>query len=154
MKTSTEPYSVPPKLQPDLARVLAYWEGLRRGEADMPFWDDLNISALPDLSGRLMLIEVSDKPVRFRCAVMGEELKARYGGDLAGTFLDEIEARHPLQYLNSQSSATVERRAPTHYRHGLTKGGGARAAERYSRIILPMWGDGHIGMLLGAVVWG
>jgi hypothetical protein len=153
MKTPKRPYAVPRKLEPSLARVLAYWEELKRGEAEMPFWDDLKISALPDLSGRLMLVEVADKPVRFRLGIIGEDIRTRYGGDLAGKFLDEIEVRSPLEYLNSQCSATVEDRVPTYYGHDVVKASSARAADAYSRLLLPMWGNGHIGMLLGAVVW-
>ena len=57
---STAPFSLPEKLEPGLARVRAYWEGLKRGAADMPFADDVNITAMPDMSGRLMSIEVFD----------------------------------------------------------------------------------------------
>jgi hypothetical protein len=145
MQSFPVPYSLPQHLEPDLARVLAYWQGLKRGEANMPFWDDINISALPDLLGRLMLIDVFNKPVRFRFAIVGDEIKAQRGGELVGKFLDELEARDPLRYLNSQSSATVESHDPTYYR---TLEAGRRG---YSRLLLPMWGDGHIGMLLGAV---
>ena len=35
-------------------------EGLKRHEADMPFWDDVKISALPDLAGRLLMVEATD----------------------------------------------------------------------------------------------
>ena len=188
MKRSTVPYSVPSKLEAGLARVRAYWEGLKRGEAAMPFWDDVNLAAFPDLSSRAMLIEVFYKPLRFRFGIVGGELKERYRADIAGRFSDEIEICHPFQYLNSQASATIESRAPTYYRHEATKRGSyramdpflylnsqgvatiesraptyyrheatkrgsSRATEGYSRLILPTWGDGHIGMLLGAVAW-
>ena len=109
------PYSVPSKLEAELARVRAYWEGLKRGDASMPFWDDVNLAALPDLSGRLMLIDVFDKPLRFRFGIVGKELKARYRADVVGKFSDEIEIRHPFQYLNSQGLATIESRAPTYF---------------------------------------
>jgi hypothetical protein len=189
MRRSTVPYSVPSKLEAEIARVRAYWEGLKRGDAGMPFWDDVDLAALPDLSGRLMLIDVFDKPPRFRFGIVGEKLKERYGADVVGRFSDEIEIHHPFQYLNSQALATVESRAPTYYRHEATKRGSSRAAdpfqylnsrglatmesraptyyrrevaehgssratEGYSRLILPMWGDGRIGMLVGAVAWG
>lgn len=145
MQSSPGPYSLPQHLEPDLARVLAYWEGLKRGEANMPFWDDVNISALPDLLNRLMLIDVFNKPLRFRLAIVGDKIKAQHGNDLVGEFLDELEVHDPLSYLNSQSSATVESRAPTYYRSPMA---GRRG---YSRLLLPMWGDGYIGMLLGAI---
>jgi hypothetical protein len=73
--------------------------------------------------------------------------------EISPTSFDEIESHHPLQYLNSQYSATVEKRAPSHYRHRPAKTR-VRAAGDYSRLFLPMWGNGHIGMLLGAVAWG
>jgi hypothetical protein len=38
----------------------------------------------------------------------------------------------------------VEARAPTYYRD---------AEGPSSRLLLPMWGDGRISMLLGAVAW-
>ena len=150
--SSTAPFSLPEKLEPGLARVRAYWEGLKRGEADIPFGDDLNITAMPDMTGRLMLIEVFDKPVRFRLGMLGEQIEGRKCDDAVGKFLDEIEVHAPLQYLHSQASATIESRAPTHYRHG---GGRHRMPgsplDGYARILLPLWGNGRIGMLLGAV---
>jgi hypothetical protein len=49
---------------------------------------------------------------------------------------------------------SVETRAPTYYRHVLGDDGAPRQAEEYSRLMLPMWGEGHVGMLLGVVGWG
>jgi hypothetical protein len=153
MATSTAPFSLPRKLEPDLAQIRAYWEGLKRGEADMPFWDDVNLSMMPDLAGRLMLIEVFEKPVRFRLGMLGEEVIERYGKNVVGKFLDEIDMHPPLQYLSSQSSAALESRGPTYYRHTSTKRGSSSTTAGYSRLLLPMWGGGRIGMLLGGVVW-
>ncbi len=116
MRPFSGPCSLPQYLEPNLSRVLVYWEGLKHGEANMPFWDDMNISALPDLLDRLMLIDVFNKPIRFRLAIFGNQIKAQHGSELVGKFLDELEVRDPLSYLNSQSSATVESRAPTYYR--------------------------------------
>ena len=62
------------------------------------------------------------------------------GHDLSGKFLDEIDAAAPLQFLLSQCSATVEGRAPTYY--------GNNGAGGYARLVLPLWGDGRVGMLL------
>ena len=131
---STAPFSLPEKLEPGLARVRAYWEGLKRGAADIPFGDDLNITAMPDMAGRLMLIEVFDKPVRFRLGMLGEQIEGRKCDDAVGKFLGEIEVHAPLQYLNSQASATIESRAPTHYRHG---GGRHRRAQVAAGWICP-----------------
>jgi hypothetical protein len=64
-----------------------------------------------------------------------------------GKFADEIQPRTPFNYLCSQCSATVENREPTFFHHRSGAGGA------FSRLLLPMWGDGRIGMLLGAVDW-
>ena len=155
MATARGPYPLPRKLEPVLGRVLTYWQRLERGEAAMPFADDLNLSALPKLAGRLMLIEALGRPVRFRCAfaVVGKEIERRYGGDLGGKFFDEIDAGPPLQFLLSQASATVESRVPTYYRQPALKGRGARAQPGYSRLLLPAWGNGAIDTLLAAFAW-
>jgi hypothetical protein len=147
------PFALPEKLEPDLARVQSYWEGLKRGAAEMPFWDDVNPTAVPEVSARLMLIDVFDRPPRFRLGMIGEELQGQHGHDVVGKFLDEIEPRPPLQYLISQSNAAVESRAPTYYRHSPVKRADSPKNGPYSRLLLPMWGDGRIGILLGAVAW-
>jgi hypothetical protein len=147
VKTSNEPYALPHTLERDLARVREFWDGLKRHEAKMPFWDDVKISALPDLAGRMMMVEATDRPVRFRIAfgLVGADIKQQYGHDLSGKFLDEIDVAAPLQFLLSQCSATVESRAPTYY--------GDNGAGGYSRLVLPLWGDGRVGMLLIAYVF-
>lgn len=144
----TTPFSVPSDLPADLARVLAYWRGLLRGNADMPFWDDVKLSDLPDLADRLFLIDVFARPDRFRFALVG---KAISGGDLDGLFLDEVGPRPPLSFLTSQCSATVEAGAPTCFRGDAPPSAGGDGGAAYMRLLLPMWGDGRISMLLGAV---
>jgi len=137
------PYAVPTRLSPDLARVLDYWKGLLRGAATMPFWDDAKPSDLPDLAGRLVLIDVFDQPERFRLNSIGADLE---GQALTGKFIDHASLDSPFDFLRSQASATVESAAPTYYHQAAD--GDARA---YGRLLLPMWGEGRIGMLLGAV---
>jgi hypothetical protein len=155
VKTPNRPFAPPRTLQRDLARALSFWEGLKRREAEIPFWDDVNLSVQPELSGRLMVIEASDEPVRFRVGfgLVGEEIKREYGGDLGGKFLDETEVRHPLQFLVSQCSATVESHQSTYYQHAEAGGGSSRAKHGYSRLVLPLWGGGRIGMLMVAFAW-
>ena len=140
--TSAIPFSLPGTLKPGLSRVCAYWEGLKRADNDMPFWDDVKLSALPDIADRLFLIDVFVLPERFRFNSLGAGLADRYGEAVKSKFLDELSLRDPFSYLRAQCSATVEARAPTYYESGAV-----------SRLLMPMWGDGHIGMLLGAVDW-
>jgi hypothetical protein len=140
MKTK-HPYAVPTRLPPDLTRVQAYREGLLRGAATMPFWDDVKPSDLPDIVGRIFLIDVMGPQERFRFDQVGKALAAE---GLEGRFLDEFEPHHPFEFLRSQCVTTVECAAPTYFRD-------AAAALPYGRLLLPLWGDGRISMLLGVV---
>ena len=122
-----------------LSALHRYWHGLKRGQAEIPFADDVKLMPLEN-PGAAMLIDVIEKPVRFRFAIVGEEIRKLYGEDLAGLLADDLTVRTPLEFFLSQCSATLEGRAPTLFR-----------GEDYSRLLLPLWGDGHINMLLGGV---
>jgi hypothetical protein len=136
------PFPLPDHLKPNLARVRAYWEDLKRADNDMPFWDDVTLSALSDQAENVLLIDAFEKPERFRFNTLGKGVTQRYGEPLASKFLEEMNLRAPFDYLLAQCSATVEARAPTYYESGAV-----------ARLLLPMWGEGHISMLLGAVDW-
>ncbi len=149
---ATNPFPLPGELGSDLARTLDYWKGLPRAEARIPFWDDLKLSALGDVAARTLVIEVFDKPQRFRLDIVGEEIDRATGGSLKGAFPDKVtRPPHPLDFLLAQASATVEAGAPTWYRNAVTDeaDGGA-----YARLMVPMWGDGRIGIILAAVEKG
>ena len=124
-----------------LVRVRDHWLGLRRGQADIPFADDVKLSALEDADADLMIIDVFERPMRFRIAIAGPRIAGRYGRLVEGLFADEIIPDAPLNYLLSQCSATVEGRGPTHY---------CDPQSSYARLMLPLWGDGHISSLLTA----
>lgn len=141
----TRPFAPPEHLLPDLLRVKAYWQGLLRGSAEMPFWDDLDLTTLHDIAGRLFLVGVFSKPERLRLDIVGEDLAAAQGAPVAGLFTDEIACAPPLNFLNAQASATLEASAPTYAEGALPDG------RTYRRLLLPMWGDGRISMLLGVV---
>ncbi len=147
------PFMLPAEIEKDLRLVREYWEGLRRGGNDIPFWDDLKMTALPELAGTLLLMDAFERPERFRFSMIGPALTLRYGKDISSQFANEIEPRPPFDYLTSQCSVTAESRAPTYYRH---EGVGDRSSvepRSYARILLPLWGEGSVRMLLGAVAW-
>jgi hypothetical protein len=143
---SSSPFALPATLPPGLGRVRDYWEGLKRGEASMPFWDDVKLSSLPDLSDRLLLVDAFENPQRFRLNSAGARIRRSYGTDLADKFIDEIAQKGPFELLAAQASATIEAKAPTLY-----AAPAGSDHQGYARLLLPMWGDGRIGMLLGAV---
>jgi hypothetical protein len=134
------PFAVPENLEAPLARVLSYWEDLKRGGNTMPFWDDVQLSSLPELKDDLLLIDVFSRPERFRFNTIGAHIAQQHGDPLNGKFADDVSLQGPLRFFRAQCSATTEARSPTCYREAAL-----------SRLLLPMWGDGRVGMLLGAV---
>ena len=98
----------------------------------------------------------SSLPILFACTIIGTvssvvktkcrswtTLICRYclnGANITGKFVDEIAAKAPLAFFTAQASATVESAEPTYYHDGV------------ARLLLPMWGDGHVAMLLGIIV--
>ena len=132
---------VPELLPSQLGAMLEHWRELRRGENDMPFADDVELSRLPGGPSRAMLLGVFEGPRRFRLDHLGRDIAVRLGSDITGKFVDEIELRGPLDDLSAHATAVVERRAPCYYRHSAD----------YCRILLPTWGDGRVSLLIGAV---
>ena len=136
------PFAVPSDMDAGLARVRDHWLDLRRGQADIPIADDVKLSAMEDADVDLMIIDVFEHPTRFRIAIVGRRIAGQYGQLVEGLFADEIVPRAPLDYLLSQCAATIEGRTPTYYRN---------THSSHSRLLLPLWGDGHINALLGAI---
>ena len=137
---SSHPFPLPDTLPRDLAAVHATWRTLRRGGNEIPFSDDLDPAALRKVAGQVLLLDVFDKPERFRFSHIAGDLLLAQETALSGKFIDEVDLAAPLAFLRAQASATVEARAPTCYAH-MTG----------ARILLPMWGDGRVSLLLGAV---
>lgn len=140
------PFPLPDSLTGEVARTHAKWEDLRRAGNSIPFADDLNPPAMSAERGSLLLLDVFEKPERFRFTLVAPQLVPSQEADLSGKFIDETELDENFSFLRAQASATVEARAPTYYRcgsRGLSPG--------FARLLLPMWGDGRISMLLGAV---
>ena len=86
-----------------------------------------------------MLVDVFKQPQRFRLNTVGKEIRDWYGADIVGKFVDEIDAKAPLEYFTAQASATVEAAEPTYYHDG------------FARLLLPLWGNGYVSMLLGTI---
>jgi hypothetical protein len=136
-------FPLPDRLEPDLERVLAYWNGLKRGENNIPFWDDVKLSTQAPFADHIMMIEAFENPLRFRFDIVGASVTHGYGKAIAGKFTDEVDLHPPVERLTEQCRTTVEGGAPTYFCHA--------AGTHYSRLILPLWGNGHIEMLIGAV---
>lgn len=136
------PFPLPDLLDAKLQPIVSLWDSLKRGEAGMPFADDLGVPALVKLPGNPFLLGVFAAPERFRLEFLSEGLRGAAG---AASFIDEITPNVHFSYLRAQCSATVEAAAPTWLR--LTELSGYH----FSRVLLPLWGNGQINMLVGAL---
>jgi len=152
MAVNVQKFSLPNEMGSDLTRIQAYWNGLKRGANDIPFWDDVKLSLRSRLGRESMLIDVFENPLRFRFDLIGADLTDWYGGAIGNRFLDEIELHAPFNDLILQSKATVEGCAPTYRRHAGAGKGDAERSRDYARLLLPLWGNGRVEMLLGGVV--
>jgi hypothetical protein len=148
-----QPYAMPDVLEAELGEILAYWEGLKRHDNNIPFWDDVQLTALREYSDMLMMIDVFEKPERFRFGVIGRAIIERYGREIESHFVDEVARKAPFEYLLSQASATLQAGKPTFYHHVAMNAHAPDPSKSYLRLLLPLWGEGHIAMLMGAVVF-
>jgi hypothetical protein len=146
-KDNTAPFTIPAKIEPNLARVQSYWKGLFRGENKVPFWDDVRLSSLGELAEDAIMLHVFDNPLRFRFAIIGRQIESEYGRSISGKFVDELERKPPIEHLEAQCRVAVEHQSPTCF-----QGSPSTSAESYSRMVLPLWGEGRVSMLLAAIL--
>jgi hypothetical protein len=144
------PFALPRTIAPNLRRVRDYWAGLKRGGNNIPFGDDLHLTVLSDVAAQLIVIDVFAKPPRFRLSIVGESWHDEARNDVVGRFLDEIQATPCLVFLQSQCVATLESGKPTWYAQHVRSQGSTRRTV-YERLLLPMWSDGRISLILGAI---
>ena len=136
------PFPLPDRLDAEFRPVVTFWKNLKRGENGMPFGDDLELSALSKLAGNPFLLTVSPPPERYRLEFTCDNLRTEA---VTGSFIDEMPSNVNFGYLRAQSSATVEAAEPTLLR--LTQFSGYS----FSRVLMPLWGNGQVNMLLGAI---
>ena len=128
-----------PGMEPPLAALYEYWNSLKRGSwRIMPFWDDVKLPDLGPVQANVVLFDVMEG--RFRFAEVGGAVDGYVGAELEGKFLDEATSTGALAGLLDQCKATVADSAPTYAK-----------SDGYARLLLPMWGNGTIQMLIGAV---
>ena len=134
------PFPLPDRLDAKLQQVVSLWESLKRGENGMPFSDDLGVPALSNLPGNPFLLSVFLSPERYRFEFLSETLRREA---VLERFIDEMPPNTNFSYLRAQSSATVEAAEPTLF-HLIEFSG-----YRFSRVLMPLWGNGQVNMLLG-----
>jgi hypothetical protein len=138
-------FALPAFMSAEFAAIRGYWNSLKRGTATMPFTDDFRSGTLGRLSEMIALLEVFEKPLRFRFNLAGRNTVRWYGGELDDRFADELIVRPPLDDFLSQCTATIESGGPTFYRCTPEGSNG-----KYQRLMFPLWGEGHSNAILAA----
>lgn len=133
-----------------LRRLLAYWEGKRRGRR-FPSRADIDPLDFPYAMGWINLVQVEYRPLRFKFRIHGTSLIAKNQYDLTGKYLDEHPLREIAEYCHRVWSDTLARQAPTHGFYDQEVEGRARKCEA---LRLPLSGDGAtIDLLLICTVF-
>jgi hypothetical protein len=55
------------------------WNGLKRGDNNVPFWDDVKFSMQARLARDVLLIGAFENPLWFRLDLVGDDITQRYG---------------------------------------------------------------------------
>lgn len=136
-------------IEPRLRTLHDYWNA-QRGARTMPARADIDPVDLPRLLPNLILVGVAGEPPRFRFRVVGTEIVFRYGTEVTGRELDDIDLGSELGAVRAQYEETVRERAPTYCRHQIETAGGKHL--RYERLLLPLAPDGvRVDMMLGGI---
>ncbi|HEY7610350.1 MAG TPA: PAS domain-containing protein [Alphaproteobacteria bacterium] len=135
--------------EPKLRALLAYWNA-KRGTRAMPTRADIDPLDVPSILPNIVLVGVSGEPPRFRFRIVGTDIVFRYGGEITGRDLEDVDLGSELGAVKSQYEETVRERVPTYCRHEIETGAGKHL--RYERLLLPLAADGiHVDMLLGGI---
>ena len=94
------PFALPRKIEEELCPVHKHWRLLKRAGNEMPFWDDLKLNELSSFADRLMIIDVIERPERFRFNTVGNALAAHYGINPLREVHERDRAEAPLQLLD------------------------------------------------------
>lgn len=136
--------------EPRLARLYAYWLGLK-GDRRFPARRDLDPVDLRYVLGHLLLLDVLRHPLRFRYRLHGAEITSRVGYDLTGKLLDEMPDPEYRDYAIRRCQELVETGEPLVIRRDRTLYGKPGS---YEALWLPFSEDGvNVTMLLCGLIY-
>jgi hypothetical protein len=72
-------YSIPAHFEAELVPIYEYWRARRRGDNNIPFWDDVNLPSLSNSGDNAALIDVFENPLRFRLGLAGRSMAVQLG---------------------------------------------------------------------------
>jgi len=138
-------------IQDERLRVLcSYWLA-RRGGRPMPRREDIDPSAIPSILPFTWLYDYVP-PDRFRCRLIGEQVKRLFDPSPLGRFIDEIFPPDRVPEITNRFLSMVVRRQATRTIGSCVVSGNRRIPGE--RVTLPLSSDGEIAdALIGATVY-
>jgi hypothetical protein len=95
----------------DLRRLYLYWEQ-RRGTRSYPSRDDIDPLEFGYALGRVSLIDVLEKPLRFRYRLVSTQITLHLGYEMTGKFLDAVPEPEMRGFAESHYRRALAASAP------------------------------------------
>ncbi len=135
---------------PKLKHLYAYWDE-RRGGREFPARRDIDPIDFRFVLGNVMLLDVIERPLRFRFRLHGSELARHAGYDMTSKMIDELPNAANRRLLIDRCVALVETRQPIAIINERLLG---KRIFGYEALWLPLSEDGvAITMLMGALIY-
>lgn len=136
---------------PQLRALLDYWN-TRRSERPFIPWSALHPRDILPLLPLVFILDIEDRPRRYRIRLMGTGIVNRFGGEFTGRYMDELDFGAAKARVLADYDLVADRVAPhlavSDY---VQKKSGLRI--QAERLALPMSSDGHrADRILGAVM--
>jgi hypothetical protein len=131
----------------ELQALFDYWQRKRNGRF-APARADVVPTEIRALLPRLFIVELVGSPPRFRFRLAGTLVVERFGEEITGRYLDELDLDALNREIGADYMKTAESRAPVCSRWSYVKHDGTPL--RYERLLLPLSSDGEtVDMILG-----
>ncbi|MGH6948368.1 MAG: PAS domain-containing protein [Kiloniellales bacterium] len=128
--------------------LYAYWAGKRRA-GGLPCRRDIDPTEIPRLLSNVMLLDVEEKPLRFRFRLVGNNVVSWFGCNATGLYTDSAEYRRGGPDPSGDYREVVEAREPRVYRKRLDYL--LPEFRDFERLVLPLADGGRIDRLICAV---
>lgn len=131
---------------PDLRRLYAYWAELR-GDRRWPARKDVDPAEIKALLPYIMLVDVQRDPLDFRVRLTGTEIVSRFGEELTGRRLGDIDMDGEATSIFKCYADAATSGEPRLDEEEFVRNDGRYM--HYYRLLLPLSGDGTaVDMLL------
>ena len=132
-----------------LLRLLEYWIE-KKADRIAPARRDIQPTEMRDFLPNVFLVDVEERPMRFRFRLVGTEIVELFGIDVTGRYVDELDFSDRAPAVHAYYAAVVTTREPNCHAVQFTRGNGRHLS--YERVILPLSSNNvAVDMLLGGI---